>query len=129
LTKSCSSSVHTKKSAKPSSPSSREKQKRLTINPILEKEPKDNQITHTTNLIPNHNLRTHSKEKVTKVTWMTQVRIQSFSDQNMIGFLALGRDVVETDSRLRHSDTANNLSHEYQSETEKDCICVTPRIL
>jgi hypothetical protein len=125
LTKSCSSSVHQRQQAIfPINLSSK-----LTINPILEKEPKDNQITHTTNLIPNHNLRTHSKEEVTKVTRMAKIRIQSFRDQNMIVFLALRRDVVETDSSLCHGDTADNLSHEYQSETEKDCICVTPGIL
>lgn len=97
---------------RPTNPSSsgRERGNKLTSNPILEKVPQNNRITHKTNLVAHHNLRAHRKEIVPKVTRMAEVRVEARSHQHVVVFLALGWDVVETDSCLRHGDAADDLS-------------------
>lgn len=101
----------------------------LTIDPILEKEPQNNRIAHETNLVSDHNLRAHRKEEIAKVTRMAKISIQSFGHQHVVVFLALGRDVVETDARLRHGDAADDLSGNHQHCSCSDGIDIGVGIL
>lgn len=47
----------------------------------------------------------------------------------MIILLALCRDVVETDTRLCHGDTADSLSSNNQQQAQANCVFIAVEIL
>lgn len=48
---------------------------KLTVDPVLEEEPQDDQIGHTADLVSYNDLCTYSKEEIAKIAGMAEVRV------------------------------------------------------
>jgi hypothetical protein len=92
--------------------------RKLTLDPSGKELPQHEGIPNETHHIPQHQLRTQSPPKETKVARVSQISIQPSLNQNM-ALLMLGLNVmVEITRSLRHGHRPDNLADNCQDESQ-----------
>ena len=106
-----------------------EKQSRLTVDPSVEKVPKEREERQQADLVTHQHLGADRPPEECKVRRMSRVRVYARGDKLMALLFHPLRRVVEVRSSGRHGEGSTALAKDYQEETDGDGVGVDVPLL